>query len=135
QLLLQKGKDDGINGDTELIKRLDQTRKQMNLDSMEELEKAAQQQGVSFEEYKRNLREGIITQAVIGREVGSRLQQPGHDDEQKFYDEHRKEMERPEQVRLSEIMVAPVQGKEGEKVSEPTPEQLATAEKQANDLL
>src|SRR5262245_23095241 len=31
QLLLQKGKDLGITGDTELIKRLDEMRKQMNL--------------------------------------------------------------------------------------------------------
>jgi peptidyl-prolyl cis-trans isomerase SurA len=32
QLLLQKGKDLGITGDTELIKRLDEMRKQMNLE-------------------------------------------------------------------------------------------------------
>ena len=30
QLLLEKGKDLGINGDTELVKRLDEMRKQMN---------------------------------------------------------------------------------------------------------
>src|SRR5499427_2270280 len=42
QLLLEKGKDLGITADTEVIKKLDQMRKQMNLDSMEELEKAAQ---------------------------------------------------------------------------------------------
>ena len=41
QLLLQKGKDLGITGDTELIKRLDEMRKQMNLETMEDLEKAA----------------------------------------------------------------------------------------------
>ncbi len=39
QLLLQKGKDLGITGDTELIKRLDEMRKQMNLETMEDLEK------------------------------------------------------------------------------------------------
>src|SRR6266481_2511498 len=47
QLLLQKGKDLGITGDTELIKRLDEMRKQMNLATMEELEKAAEAQGAS----------------------------------------------------------------------------------------
>src|ERR1700691_214794 len=41
QLLLEKGKDLGITADTELIKKLDQMRKDMNLESMEELEKAA----------------------------------------------------------------------------------------------
>ena len=41
QLLLEKGKDLGITGDTDLIKRLDQMRKDMKLESMEALEKAA----------------------------------------------------------------------------------------------
>ena len=73
QLLLEKGKDLGITADTDLVKRLDEMRKQMNLDSMEDLEKAAQSQGVSFEDFKQNLRDQIITQQVIGREVGSHL--------------------------------------------------------------
>src|ERR1700722_15441431 len=41
QLLLEKGKDLGITGDTELVKRLDQMRKDMKLETMEDLEKAA----------------------------------------------------------------------------------------------
>src|ERR1700693_4515808 len=56
QLLLEKGKDLGLTADTELIKKLDEMRKQMNLDSMEELEKAAQSQGISYEDFKQNLR-------------------------------------------------------------------------------
>ncbi len=55
QLLLQKGKDLGINGDTELIKKLDEMRKEMKLETMEDLEKAAQAQGASYEEFKQNL--------------------------------------------------------------------------------
>src|SRR5438270_7813137 len=46
QLLVQHGKDMGITGDTELIKRLDEIRKSMKLETMEDLEKAAQAQGV-----------------------------------------------------------------------------------------
>jgi len=106
QLLLQKGKDLGITGDTELVKRLDEMRKQMNLGSMEELEKAAEAQGASYEEFKQNLRNQIITQRVIGQEVGSRLA-TNKEDVRKFYDQHRSEMEQPEQVRLSEILIAP----------------------------
>jgi len=105
QLLLEKGKDLGITADTELVKKLDQMRKDMNLDSMEELEKAAQAQGISFEEFKQNMRNQIITQQVIGKEVGSRLI-IGKDEEQKFYDQHKSEMDQPEQVRLSEILVS-----------------------------
>ena len=70
QLLLEKAKDMGITADTEVIKRLDEMRKQMGLDTMEDLEKAAQAQGVSFEDFKQNLRNQIITQQVIGKEVG-----------------------------------------------------------------
>ena len=40
QLLLSKGKELGITGETELIKRLDELRKQNHLDTMEDLEKA-----------------------------------------------------------------------------------------------
>jgi peptidyl-prolyl cis-trans isomerase SurA len=106
QLLLQKGKDLGINGDTELIKRLDEMRKQMNLETMEDLEKAAEAQGASYEEFKQNMRNQIITQKVISNEVGQKLSM-NKDEEKKFYDQHRAEMEQPEQVRLSEILIAP----------------------------
>jgi len=105
QLLLEKGKDMGITADTEIIKKLDEMRKQMNLESMEELEKAATSQGVSYEDFKQNLRNQIITQQVIGREVGSHLNIT-KEEEQKFYDGHKSDMEQPEQIRLSEILVS-----------------------------
>jgi peptidyl-prolyl cis-trans isomerase SurA len=105
-LLLEKGKDLGITGDTDLIKRLDLMRKDMKLETMEELEKAATSQGISYEDFKQNMRNQIITQKVIGEEVGSHLS-VNKDLEQKFYDEHKGEMEQPETIRLSEILVAP----------------------------
>ena len=104
QLLLEKGKDLGITADTDLVKRLDEMRKQMNLDSMEELEKAAQSQGVSFEDFKQNLRDQIITQQVIGREVGSHLNIT-KEEEQRFYEAHKSEMQQPEEIHLSEILI------------------------------
>lgn len=141
QLLLQKGKDLGITGDTELIKRLDEMRKQMNLDTMEELEKAAQAQGVSYEEFKQNMRNQIITQRVIGQEVGSKLSF-SKEEVQKFYDEHRAEMLQPEQVRLSEILIAPkTAGAPGAGADPPQPPaanpeaQLAAAQSKAQELL
>lgn len=131
QLLMEKGKDLGITADTEVIKKLDQMRKDMKLDSMEELEKAAQAQGISFEDFKQNLRTQIVTQQVIGKEVGSRLI-IGKDDEKKFYDEHQNDLSQPEQIRLSEILVStekkPADGSDEAK-------QLQTAEAKANDLL
>jgi peptidyl-prolyl cis-trans isomerase SurA len=106
QLLLEKGKDLSITGDTDLIKRLDQMRKDMKLESMEALEKAATSQGISYEDFKQNMRNQIITQKVIGEEVGSHLTM-SKEEEQKFYDEHKNEMEQPESIKLSEILIAP----------------------------
>src|SRR5437588_242331 len=106
QLLLDKGKDLGITGDTEIIKRLDQMRKDMKLDSLEALEKEATKQGVSWEDFKQNMRNQIITQKVIGEEVSGHLS-VSKEEQQKFYDDHKSELEQPEFIRLSEILVAP----------------------------
>src|SRR6202795_5338094 len=106
QLLIEKGKDLGITGDTDLIKRLDQMRKEMKLETMEELEKAATAQGISYEDFKQNMRNQIITQKVIGEEVGSHLNITT-DEQQKFYDQHKSELEQPESIRLSEILIQP----------------------------
>jgi len=106
QLLLEKGKDLGITGDTDLVKRLDQMRKEMKLETMEELEKAATSQGISYEDFKQNMRNQIITQKVIGEEVGSHLSIT-KEEQQQFYDEHKNEMEQPEAIKLSEILIAP----------------------------
>ena len=107
QLLLEKGKEMDINADSEVIKRLDEIRKQMNLASMDELEKAMQQQGVSFEDYKQHVKEQIITQEVIRQEVGGNIGQHITQEEiTDFYNQHKKDFEQPEQVRLSEILIA-----------------------------
>ncbi len=106
QLLLDKGKDLGITGDTDLIKRLDQMRKDMKLETLEDLEKEATKQGVSWEDFKQNMRNQIITQKVIGEEVGGHLSVT-KEEEEKFYEDHKAEMEQPEYIRLSEILVAP----------------------------
>ncbi len=142
QLLLEKAKDLGISGDTDLVKRLDEIRKQMNLTSMDDLEKAAQAQGVSFEDFKQNLRNQIMTQKVISQEVGSRIQVT-KEEEQQFYQQHKDEMLQPEQIRLSEILVStqkPAAANEksggGDKsTAEDDPQQLAAAETKAKDLL
>ena len=131
QLLLAKGKDLGISADTEVIKKLDEMRKDMKLDSMEELEKAAQSQGVSFEDFKQNLRNQIITQQVIGKEVGSRLA-INKEDEKKFYEEHKSEMERPESIRLSEILIS-TDAKPNDSTDEA--QRLQAAQAKAADLL
>jgi peptidyl-prolyl cis-trans isomerase SurA len=106
QLLLEKGKDLGISGDTDLIKSLDEMRKEMKLESLEDLEKEATKQGISWEDFKQARRNQLVTQKVIGEEVGGHLS-ISKEEAQQFYDEHKNQMEQPESIRLSEILVAP----------------------------
>jgi len=140
QLLLQKGEAMNISADTDVVKRLDEIRKQMHAESMEDVEKAAQAQGVSFEEFKQNLKNSIITQRVIGEEVGGKITVTQQDIQQ-FYDEHRTQMERPEQVRLSEILIStqvapPVKTSKGENAlpDPPSPEVVAKAQAKADAI-
>jgi peptidyl-prolyl cis-trans isomerase SurA len=104
QLLLSRGKELGINADAEVIRRLDDIRKQNHLDTMEDLEKAARQQGVSFEDFKAGIRDNVITQMVVRDEVGRRLQMT-QGQEQAYYEAHKQEFAQPEQIKLSEILV------------------------------
>ena len=112
QLLIQKAKELGITGDTEVVKRLDQIRQDMKLNSMEELEQAAAQQGTNFEDFKQGIRNSIITQQVISREVGSHVSIPP-DEVAKFYELNKKEFEGPEQVQIAELLVAPPKDEKG----------------------
>jgi peptidyl-prolyl cis-trans isomerase SurA len=127
ELLLEKGKDLDISAETELVKRLDDMRKQMHLDSMEDLQKAAEAQGVSFEDFKENLRTEIITQQVIQHEVGSRIN-ISPDEERKFYEDHKPEFSHPERVRLSEILIST-------DPAEANPEKLDAMKAKADDML
>jgi peptidyl-prolyl cis-trans isomerase SurA len=137
QLLIQKGQDLGLNVDTDLIKRLDEIRKQVGAKDMDDLAKVAEQQGVSYEDFKNNLKNQLISQKVIQQEVGSHLQITPAEVKQ-FYDQHRADMEQPEQVRLSEILipVATPKGPDGKDIpsADPTPEAVAAAEAKAKEL-
>ena len=106
QLLLEKAKELNLSADTDVVKKLDQMRKDMKLDSMEALEKEAEKQGISWEDFKQNMKNQILTQKVIGEEVGGHLSMTKEEAE-KFYEEHKNEMQHPEFIRLSEILITP----------------------------
>lgn len=139
QLLLDKGKDLGITGDTELVKRLDQLRKQLNLESMDDLEKEAQKQGVSFEDFKQGMRNNIITEEVISHEVGPKIQNEITPQAvQQFYDAHKAEFTQPESVDLSEILVSTGASEVNVDPNAAPPEdpaKVAAAEEKAKQLL
>src|SRR3974377_1530047 len=133
--LEQKATELGISADTDVIKRLDELRKQMHAESMEDLEKAAQAQGVSFEEFKQNMKDNILTQKVIQQEVGDHITVTQQEIQQE-YDQHKADLERPEQVRLSEILIStqtapPVKTEKGKEVLPQTPNADTVANAQA----
>ncbi len=105
QLLLERGKELGITGETETVKRLNQMRQQMNLPDMDALETEARKQGVSFADFKEQIRIGIVAQQVVGQEVGGKLHIT-NEEVQEFYDKHQKDLEGPEEISLNEIMVS-----------------------------
>ena len=122
-LLAQRGKDMDINVEPEVVKQLDQIRQKNNLKDLDDLEKAVSSQNLNWEDFKSNIRNRILTQEVIRREVGSHINIT-HEEEMKYYEEHKKDFVRPEQVALSAIEVKT----EGKKESE-IPELKAKAQK------
>jgi peptidyl-prolyl cis-trans isomerase SurA len=145
QLLLERGKELGITGETELVKRLNQMRQQMGLASIDDLEAEAKKQGVSYEDFKEQIRISVVTQQVIGQEVGGKLH-ISNEDIQDWYNKHQKELEGPEEVALSEIMVSTQPAKQDveskdKPAAEPDknlpedPAKVAEAEAKANQLL
>jgi peptidyl-prolyl cis-trans isomerase SurA len=126
QLLLSRGKELEINADAEVVRRLDDIRKQNHLDTMEDLEKAVRQEGLSYEDFKANIKNGIVSQEVVRDEVGRKLALTAKQ-EQAYYEAHKQEYAQPEQVRLSEILI-------------PTPDdatdaQIAQAQAKANEVI
>jgi peptidyl-prolyl cis-trans isomerase SurA len=108
-LLVQRAKDMGMSVKPEVIKQLDQIRIQNKLDSIEALEKAVTSEGMNWEDFQSNIENHLLTQKVIGSEVGSHINVTD-DEVAKFYEAHKTEFVRPEQVALREIQVS-TQGK------------------------
>ena len=124
-LLVQRAKDMGITVETELVKELDQIRQQNKLADMDALADAVKTQGMDYEDFKNNLRNRLLTNHVISREVSSRI--PIDKAEvKKYYEEHKGEFVRPEQVALREIFVS-TEGK--------TEAEIPALEKRAKDML
>jgi len=104
-LLVQRGKDMSISVETDVIKQLDQIRIQNKLPDMDALEKAVTSQGLNWEDFKNNIRSHLMTQKVIGQEVGSHINIP-ESESKKFYEEHKAEFIGPESVALREIVIS-----------------------------
>jgi len=124
-LLAQRGKDMGINVEAEVVKQLDQVRVQNKLKDLDELEKAVEHEGLNWDDFKNTIRNKALTQQVISREVGSHITIT-HEEAMKFYEEHKGEFDKPEEVALRAIEL----GTEGKDEA-----QIAELKKKADDLL
>jgi len=124
-LLVQRGKDMGVSVEPEVIKRIDAIRIENKLPTLEALEDAVRGQGLNFEDFKNNIRNTLLTQRVISSEVGSHIN-ISDDEVSKYYEAHKAEFVRPEQVALREIVV----NTEGKK-----PEELPDLKKKAETAL
>jgi peptidyl-prolyl cis-trans isomerase SurA len=125
-LLVQKGKDLNINVDAEVTRRLAEIQVQQKISDPDKFQAFIRENtGMSYEDFKLQMKNQMLTQRVIGQEVARNIAVP-EGEMQKYYDDHKSDFVRKEsQVFLSQIVIS-TEGK--------TPEQVAVAEKKAKDL-
>lgn len=124
-LLVQRGKDLSINVDPDITRRIAEIQAQSKLADPDKFHQLIREQtGMTFEDFKLYMKNNLLTQRVIGQEISSRISVP-EAEKRKYYEEHKKEFVREEQVFLRQIVIS-TEGK--------TPEQAAAAEKKAKDL-
>lgn len=125
-LLVQKGKELSVNVDSEVSKYLADIQRKLKISDPEKFQAVLREEtGQTFEDYKMELKNSILTRRVIGQEVGSRVNIPKADI-RKYYDDHQTEFQREERLFLREILVS-TDGKDAA--------QQAAAEKKAKDLV
>jgi peptidyl-prolyl cis-trans isomerase SurA len=124
-LLVQRGKDLSITVDTEVSKQLASIQMEQKIADPDKFQDWIKQQtGMTYEDFREQMKNGMLTRRVIGQEVGSRINVPRAEVE-KYYNEHKNEFEREERVFLREIFVS-TEGKTGA--------ELEAAEKKAKEL-
>ena len=124
-LLVQHGKDLNINVDSDVTKRIAEIQTSSGIADPDKFHDWLREKfGLPYEEIRQKIHDQILTQRVISEEVMSRINVP-HSEVEKYYEEHKAEFVRKEQVFLRQILIS-TEGK--------TPEQAAQAEKRAKDL-
>jgi peptidyl-prolyl cis-trans isomerase SurA len=125
-ILAQKAKDLNINVDTEVSKQLSAIQSDSKIADPEKFQAYIKEQsGMSFEDFKQEMKNRFLTQRVIREEVSEKMSIK-HEDLEKYYNEHKTEFVREEQIILQEILIS-TEGKDAAGV--------AAAEKKAKDLV
>jgi parvulin-like peptidyl-prolyl isomerase len=124
-LLVQRAKELDLNVDSEVSKYLADLQRQEKVPDPDKFHELVRQQaGMSFEDFKQQVKENMMTRQVIGREVASRITIPQSEIEA-YYNAHKQDFVRDERVYLREILVS-TDGKDAAG--------QAAAERKANDL-
>jgi len=125
-LLVQRGRDLNVNVDGEVSKYLADLQLQFKISDPDKFQQFVREQtGMPYEDFRQQTKDGILTRRIIQQEVGSRINIP-RAEAQKYYEEHKNEFVREEQVFLREIFIS-TDGKDAAGV--------AAAEKKAKDLV
>ena len=126
RLLIQRGQDLSMNVEAQVLRQRDELMRRYEIKTIEELETwATETARMPMEDLMEQLRNNVLTQNVLGQEVGSRITIPREEIEA-YYQEHKEEFVRSEGVRLREILIS-TEGK--------SPEELPDVEKKAKEIL
>jgi parvulin-like peptidyl-prolyl isomerase len=124
-LLISKAKEMSLNVDTDVNKQLAEIQRNSKIADPEKFQQYVREQtGQSYEDYKGDLKNQLLTQRVVRQEVTGKIQFK-REELTKYYEEHKGEFQRNERVFLREILVAT----EGKDVIG-----LGAAEKKAKDV-
>jgi parvulin-like peptidyl-prolyl isomerase len=122
-LLIQKAKELGINVDGEVTKELADIQSSQKIPDPDKFRVWVEQQaGMPFEDLKQQLRNGRLTRRVIQQEIRPTISRA---EMEKYYEEHKAQFLRQEQIYLREILV----------LAQGNPPDWAAAEKKARDVL
>lgn len=125
-LLVQKAKDDQITVDSDVARRMAELQVVSKISDPDKFHEWIQTEtGMAYEEYKQKLTNDFLVHRVVSQEVGSRITIP-EAELRKYYDSHKADFMRKEQVFLSQILIS-TEGK--------SPDQVAAAEKKAKDVV
>src|SRR3954452_25409697 len=105
-LLVSKAKELNISVDTDVSKYMAELQKQSGIVDPDKFQQYVREQtGQNYEDYKSEVRNGMLRQRVIREQVGRTINIP-RADVQKYYDEHKSEFMREERIFLREIFLS-----------------------------
>ena len=104
-LMVQKSKDLSINVETDVVKRLDDIRKNVKADSLEDLQREVEKEGLVWEDFKDDIRRNLLMREVMGREVGRTIIVT-REDARNYFQEHQQQFASPAGVELAQILIS-----------------------------